>query len=1064
MKFAVCFHHTSEDIAVWKKFSQYLSEKLGDKIDLITFNSHKEEKEYLDTEEVDLLFENPEITIDLTKKGYLSFARLDNQWDLVCFVAKKNFEIDSSRVYKVGFVPLRFVYASLLELEKIGLSITKLDFVYANNLEILHSMLLNGEVDIILTRLDSFIRLNDEIKNNLKILIEFGLGIFHSFLLHPKHKDNLKLFQDTLFNMHTDPQGIEILNLLFADKIVPLGYELLFLQSVSEIGQKIFELRSFESMRNALHNMNDVGLIIYQDNIVYANKFALSLLDVNENDIKNYSFYDLLKFKTNKIAIGSYHDEVAIKTKTGKTVYLLINDSPIIYEGKKSRLVIFSNITRKVILDKMVRILKDVNHLITEVEDEQELFDKICHSLVDNGGFKFVWVGKFDKYINSIKPVLQYGDDSGYLEETNQIAPRVAGNNHCTSTKALMENNILLQLDTSTENDDNLYKESKLKRGFLSQASIPITKNNNPYAVITIYSEEPDFFAHDTYEILDELKRDISYALEKIEKNDNLKTFFNAIDKSNEWAVITDRNGFIEYVNNTVCSISGYTKDELIGRRPNIFKSGYHDNAYYEDLWNTILSGKIFSSFFHNRAKDGRIFYIESIIIPVLKKGKVHKFVSIGKDITLQIMLSEEVNKLKYSDVVSGAFNFAGFKYYASQALTNAKKNSETSGLILLDIYKMGFINSTYGIQFGDKLLNKFASILKSLFRDDDIIGRLGNDDFAILCTNLKNKNNVLNIITKILNAFEKPIKIDDLELKININIGVVVYPIDGEDINDLVAKAKLSLSRAIKLGENRFEIFDKSIEKLAEQYFYLEHILTHAVEENRYVLYYQPYYDTHNLEIYGVEALVRLKDTDGKILSPAVFIDYLEQSYHLEEFERWLLKKAIEFIKKYKLKISINLSARNLNNTILSNEFENIPYNIGMYLTLEITEREYIENVSDLPDKIINFKNKTGIKISLDDFGTGQSSLYAFKNLPVDYVKIDMIFIKDLAESTKSRDFVSAIVEICKIFNLTTIAEGVETEEQLNILIKIGCDIVQGYYLAKPSPEEMLPFYKKDI
>lgn len=1061
MKFAVCFHHTEEDIKVWERFVNYLSLKLRKDINLLTFKSHSEERNCLLSAEIDLLFENPEISIDLYNSGYIPIGRLDNQWDLLCLVAREDFKF-SDKICRVGIVPMRFALSSLLELEKLGAEINNIKLINMKNLSEVHSALLNSEVDIGITRLDSFNRIPEHIRVGLRKIKEFGIGTFHTFLIHPKHKDIIDMVKDVLYGMDRDDEGISILNDLYSSKVVPVGFEWAFLEKTIDIGILMLDYRNYKSIYESLNNVEHVGVVIENDGIVYANRCALDILGYDNVELSKMSFYDLNKVKDYLVHINPRFEEKIIIRKDGREVYLSIHNSPIIFNGIQSRLIIFIDITRKVILDKMFATLRSLDNIITTVENEQELFSNICRTLVEEDFAKLAWIGKADEKNENLVLLCSFGDDDGYIDETSNICQRRFETSHCISTVAFRENRVIIQSDTNELPDSNLYKLPKLKRGLMSQVSIPFTKNGNVYGVLTIYSDKSYYFRDDLLKIINDMQKDISFALDNIDQRDRYITFFNAIEKSNEWVLITDSNCVIEYVNDVVCHISGYNREEIIGKKPNIFRSGYHDDKFYNELMDDIFNGKVRNSIFVNRNKDGSLFYLESTIIPVTKGGRIYKFVSIGKDITLQVMLSEQLDEIRFRDPVTGVYNINGIRQHADIFFEQFKDKTEgIIGIILLDIYNMGYINSSYGIEFGDKLLKSFAGIIKSFLKNNDIIGRVGNDDFAIVCFNIPDRDSLLSFVFKIFDIFRYPVKVDGNDIKININAGVSVYPQDGDNISDLIERGKMALVKAKKLGENRFEVFDDSFNNLAKNYLYLDQLILDAFDRDNFFLYYQPYYKISTLEIAGVEALVRLKDNDGKMVSPGLFIDYLESSYHLENFERWLLKMAIDFINKYKVRISINLSGRNIKNTILSDGYLNLPTDIGRYLNLEITERAYVRDLEKLTEKIVALKNRTGITISLDDFGTGQSSLYAFKSLPVDFVKIDMSFIRDITISDKSRDFVAAIIEICKIFNFKTIAEGVETKDQLEILKTLGCDYAQGYLLARPMPEETLPFYR---
>lgn len=1067
MKFAICFHHTNEDLQIWHDFNKYFSEQLGETSELVTFSSFLEEKKLFDNNEYDIVFENPEITLSLIEKGYIPIGRFENNWDVVYYVAKKGFQ-RNKKAYKVGIVPLQVILSTILELEKIGIDSNEIEFCNEANLNDILQKVLSGELDFGITRKDSFSRLPEDIQNQYDILLEFSMGIFHAFLLNPEIEERYRgKIIEVLLNMHKNPAGKNILSSLHTDKIVPVGYELYFLSRFSELGGKVFDYRNFKSLSNVLNSAPNVGVIIHDEKIKYINGYIKDITGYTESELLEKAIYELISYQDKSGDIKLFDDtvykEVDLHRKNGSISKVLLYNTKVIFNGVESKAAMLIDITRRKILENMFMTLKEINHIIITGSSEDEVFSNACKLLVEKSGFKFAWIGLMDVSSNRLTLNYEYGNSNNYKECIKKFLEEEDTLSSCyLSIRAFYEGKILINSDSTKLNSEFLYKNAKISNNLMSSCSIPVFKDDKVYATINIYSDQIDFFQEDVLIVLEELMNDISFAISKIEKEKEARTFFSAIEKSKDWFVITDSNGKIEYVNEAVCKISGFSRKELIGKKTDIFKSGYHDEEYYKNLWETLLSGRYFENIIVNRKKDGGIVYLEIIIIPVTENGKITKFVSNAKDITNEIVLKGQVESLKYTDIVSNTYNYAGFKLHASKIIELREFDNKIFGIVIIDIFNMGYINNLFGVEIGDRLLKTVGSSLKKILRSSDIVGRIGGDDFGIFCVDIKRKDNMFRIVEKIKNLFKDEFDIEGIKIKVNINMGISIYPEDDENISNLIEKARLALGKAKKLGEGRIEFYNPKLENTAIDYFYTDRLLMNATKEDRYILYYQPYYYCNNMELAGVEALIRLKDYQNNILTPNRFIDYLENSIYLEEFEQWLIKKAISFIEKYRINISINISAKLINKTIINPSFLSIPIDIGRYLTIEITEREINNAIENYNDEIRSIKLKTGVNISIDDFGTGYSSLSRLKDLPADIVKIDMSFIRDMEKSEKNKDFVAAIIDLSRRFHFKTVAEGVESSAQLKILQQLGCDMVQGYLFSKPVPEEKLTFYRQ--
>jgi len=439
-------------------------------------------------------------------------------------------------------------------------------------------------------------------------------------------------------------------------------------------------------------------------------------------------------------------------------------------------------------------------------------------------------------------------------------------------------------------------------------------------------------------------------------------------------------------------------------------------------------------------------------IIPVELPGNIINFVIVGKDITEELKFLNKLEKFKNRDFLTSLLNLNTFEIKVDEIL---KYFHNTALLILLDIWGMSHINHIYGLETGNKLIKELAFTLKNIFKDNAILGRLGGDKFGIFLYKFNDFETLA--IVKLLERFQKTFKFNDISLNVKVNIGCSIFPMDGENFKTLYEKADISLKEAKLQGPGTVVFYNPIFKERLQRNLRAENLIVKALEKDLFIFYYQPYFYTENLQLAGFEALVRIKDEDGKIYYPDSFIDYLEAyEEYLFRFEKIGLDKITTKIKNWKKVLSFNLSIKALLNTAFIRKIGELPLEISKNLIIEITERELAKTINIAKQNIEYLKTQNmQIKLAIDDFGTGHASFSYLKDLPVDYVKIDMLFINDLTKGEKEKNLVKGIIDLSHNLGFKTIAEGVETEEHYKILKDLGCDIVQGFYFSKPLPAE---------
>ena len=610
---------------------------------------------------------------------------------------------------------------------------------------------------------------------------------------------------------------------------------------------------------------------------------------------------------------------------------------------------------------------------------------------------------------------------------------------------------IILEIKKSNFYDEITFNK---KLNYPSSYTLTINDNNKIIGKIYIYSKYENDFDEISIKILNDIENEINIKIKSINLFLTQLLLQEAVNKAFEWVLITDEKGKIIYINPTVEKLSLYSKKEILNQTPNIFKSDYHDKNFYKKLWDTITKGNIFESIIINKNKYGNLFYLQEKIIPIsLPNGKKY-FVALGIDITKEKNLENKIIDISFKDNLTSLLNREGFIVYSSEKIIRQNSNY---ALILIDIKDFHYINELIGHKKANLILKEFAHFLLNFFNNNPI-SRIGDDEFGILIE-FKNKKEIEKHIKKLLKILNK-IKFENLKLEVN--IGIAIFPKDADNIETLLQKASIALERAKIKGNNTYEFFDSNFSNEIKSYISIKELLNEAIKNKEFIYYLQPYVDAKSFTIVGAESLIRIK-RKNQIITPNVFIDYAEKTGLIKEIEKIMIKDIVNIIKELNIKISFNISGISLEDKTHINYIINNTKEVSNLLNIEITERELISELEKIKDTFQIFK-KNNYSIAIDDFGTGYSSLNYIKHIPIDYLKIDMSFIKNIQNSQKDKAIVNTIINFAKQLNLKTIAEGIEIKEQAEILKQLGCDYLQGYYFGRPmSIEEFKECIKKD-
>lgn len=545
---------------------------------------------------------------------------------------------------------------------------------------------------------------------------------------------------------------------------------------------------------------------------------------------------------------------------------------------------------------------------------------------------------------------------------------------------------------------------------------------------------------------LRELNQNLSQMVEQktaeLQKNLSLLEAYKYALDANNLVSTSDLKGNITYVNDNFCRVTGYSKEEIIGKPHNILRHPDVPRELFRDMWQTIESKKSWSGILPNLKKDGSTYWINSSMTPVLdENGNIVEYIAIRHEITELIEQKQKLEHLATTDMLTNLGN----RY---KLFSDIKSGFKT--LVLIDIDNFSHINDFYGYAFGDKLIKIFANILKEEFKDIDInLYRLQADEFAILNVNFIEVDCQAAMLHFLQNIAKKVIKIDAEEIFVEVSGAV------SKDKSSPYTTAVMALKHG-KLNKQHLVVYDESIslEKEYANNIYWNKKVQKAIKEDRIVPYYQPIVTNASLEIKKYETLMRLIDEDGKVISPFYFMDIAKKTKNYKLLTKIMIQKSFEYFKDKDASFSINLDIADIQDSSSVSYIISMleKYNIASRVIFEIVESEEIKNY----DVVLGFINRVksyGCKIAIDDFGSGYSNFSYITKLKADFIKIDGSLIQNIDSDENSLSLVNAIVGFAKDLHMEVVAEFVKNETIHSIVCSLGIDYSQGYYFSEPKP-----------
>ena len=543
--------------------------------------------------------------------------------------------------------------------------------------------------------------------------------------------------------------------------------------------------------------------------------------------------------------------------------------------------------------------------------------------------------------------------------------------------------------------------------------------------------------------------------------------------------IVTDTNGIVQFVNPAFEACTGYRASEVIGRPPALLKSGKHRRDYFENMWRTISEGGAYRIEVINRRKNGDHYWEELVITPVKdSSGTISHYVSVGRDISERKRLEAEAEDRAFFDEVTGACSARLLFERSKSVLALARRHGRSVAMLHVEI---GGIPMTAGScdRVGKEILRRLGERLRQGLRESDAVARTRADQFIILLSEVGEPESTARIARRLRRTITKPFRLQEQAINMSASIGVALYPQDAASYDELVEFSEAALHRA-RGTRHGVEFFKRGQTDFTNERLSLEDDLRWAWEKKQFVLHYQPILALESGDIIGaealarghmigIEALARWPHLERGMIAPAQFIPMAERTGRIIALDRWAIATAARQAGNWSEKgwagwVSVNLSPRSLNDSELAGYIETCmrQYNVEPgRIVLEVTESAAMRDVENTA-RVLRRLREVGVRIALDDFGIGHSSLAHLKHFPVDILKLDRSFVKDIGVDAKIEHLIEVMINLAHRMEACIVAEGVENKAQLEWLRAAGCDYVQGYLIGHPEPaEEVRPLEK---
>lgn len=559
--------------------------------------------------------------------------------------------------------------------------------------------------------------------------------------------------------------------------------------------------------------------------------------------------------------------------------------------------------------------------------------------------------------------------------------------------------------------------------------------------------------------------RSLGVAIHRDIAGARLRQAMIAFESAAEGIVITDADFHVVAINNGYSEITGFSEQEVLGTVPHELNPEYLDADRHNSIQSMLASEGRWRGEIESRRRNGEN-YPEWVTITCVRNddNQVVNYVLVFADISDSKRAQQTLHEMVNRDALTGLPNRRLLNELTSHALRRAEREKNNLAILFIDLDRFKIINDTLGHQVGDKLLVEVSARLSSVMRESDTVARLGGDEFLVMMDSLRDVEDASRVAKKVVSALQAEFMIDGKEIYIGASVGISVYPSDGDDVNSLIKAADIAMYQVKSSGKNGYRFYSAEMSQSAMERFNMELQLRRALERNQFEMVYQPQVSLQTGKIIGAEALVRWQHPELGTVSPAKFIPLAEETGLVTQIGEWVLRESARQAAEWVAQglglqsISVNVSGVQVQRSNFPDVVFGILVETGCepeLLELEITESIVMNNTENVISTFNRIK-QTGVRLAIDDFGTGYSSLSYLKRLPLDKLKIDQSFVRDITQDADDRAIAGAVIALARSLELTVIAEGVEKREQQDMLKQMGCDDGQGYLYGKPVNAEV--------
>jgi len=714
-------------------------------------------------------------------------------------------------------------------------------------------------------------------------------------------------------------------------------------------------------------------------------------------------------------------------------------------------------------------VLSRVNQTIIHATGLQALLDDVCRVTLELGGFRVAWIGRLDEASQRVVPIAVAGEASDYTHDVAIDTDAATSTGRGPTGIAIRENRPSVCNDFLGDPTTAPWHDAGRRYGLLSSIALPIG-GGGFRGTLNVYAGERDYFDGAVTALLAEVAADLSFALQSLHDKaestraaDQLALHALVFDQSSEAMLITDADNNISMVNRAFTELSGYGAEEVRGQNPRLLKSGRQDADFYRQLWATLLATGCWQGELWNRRKNGEVFP-EWATLNIVRDdaGKIIHHFAVFSDLT-QHKAQEELHRLQRFDALTGLPNRILLQDRTHEAIAHAGRHERFVALLYINLDNFRFVNETLGHLAGDEALCALAQRFAGIVDAAGTVSRLSGDTFVVMLDDLNETTPVNHLADALLLATAEPIAIGGTEVRLSACIGIALFPNDGGNFHLLLQNADAALAKARESGRNSYYFFTRDLNERARRSLAMAAELHKALEQGWFVLHYQPLVDTTNGLIKGVEALIRIQHPEKGLIPPNDFIAVAEETGMIMPIGTWVMGEACRQLRRWhqaghdKLCMAINLSPLQFGDPRL---FDTIAAAISdadvdpQTIELEFTESAVMRNVKATVAVMKKLKD-LGVRLSIDDFGTGYSSLNYLKQFPIDQIKIDHSFVRNVTTDPHDASIVQAIIAMSRALGISTVAEGVETEAQAGYLRNLHCDDLQGFHLARPAPAD---------